>query len=147
MPKLVFYRQERVDGGVRTGVDRNGECILHRFDPGADEDPVLLWYVDLRFEAKAVPNDAQDVRRWLHSNKAWIVKAIQASADDLVVGFDPDALPYERRSSESPPGMKMSVAVSATRRVPGRKLAAQLKNLAKRWDELVDCLEHEDVTS
>ena len=51
MPNLTFYRQKRVDGGVRTGVELDGETVASLFEEGDPErDPALLWFVDLRCE-------------------------------------------------------------------------------------------------
>jgi hypothetical protein len=66
MAQLLFYRQKRVDGGVRTGLDLDREEIAEHFEEGElERDPALLWYVDLRCDGPGVPADGEAALQWL----------------------------------------------------------------------------------
>jgi len=56
--EIAFFINARQDGGLRTGIDVNGETIWHHFIPGPeDADPALLWWVDVTCKGiyRAVP--------------------------------------------------------------------------------------------
>src|SRR5947207_6480872 len=90
MPKLKFYRQRRVDGGTRTGIDVDNEEMWHRFEepPEAEADPALVWYVDVRCHGPAVPAGREEARVWLLKNTPVIKRAFEQIADKLHAGYD-----------------------------------------------------------
>jgi hypothetical protein len=138
MPEVVFYRQCRVDGGYRTGVEVGGETVLYRFDPGgSDEDPALEWYVDLRFSGGALPGDPMAVREWLRQSQPEIVAALNAVAEDLQTGVDPNQWPLTITIPNSPRGTSMSITCSAVRRIAGRELGRAIRTIADEWGMLL----------
>jgi hypothetical protein len=140
-PKLVFYRQQRVDGGVRTGVDWHDYSLLQHFERGDDDDSSLLWYVDLRFSGPRLPKDPDDVREWLIEQEPWLLDAIDHAARDLEVGIDADVLPYKRRCSETPAGINVELVASAQRRVPGLQVGKAVRHIGRYWRRIIESLE------
>jgi len=140
-PKLTFYRQKRVDGGIRTGVEWLESSLLQHFEPGDDDDSSLLWYIDLRFSGSRLPKGPDDVRDWLMKQKPWLGKALNNGAKDLEVGVDADVLPYLRNCREAPPGIVLTLAASAQRRVPALEIGEAVGQIGRDWTELVESLE------
>ena len=64
MPELDFYRQQRRDGAIRTGIEIDGETVLGRFEQVAeDANPVLAWWVDVRCKGRRLPDEPEAARR------------------------------------------------------------------------------------
>lgn len=141
MSTLTFYRQARADGGLRTGVDLDGMTLLEAFEPGgADHDPTLLWYVDLRGEGDDLPAEPEAAQAWLRENAAAIRSGLAACADELAVGLDlsaDDVLPYQRNLPELPDGSRWQVVVSAIRRPEARRMAGELRRLSRDWNRVL----------
>jgi hypothetical protein len=140
-PKLTFYRQKRVDGGVRTGGEWLGSSLLQRFERGDDDDSSLLWYVDLRFSGPRLPKEPDGVRDWLIEQEPWILDAMGHAARDLDVGIDADVLPYKRLCGEAPAGISLELAASAQRRVPGHQVGKTVRQIGRRWRRMIESLE------
>jgi hypothetical protein len=132
MHELTFYRQKRVDGGIRTGIDLDGVTVLEDFESGeAERDPALRWYVDLRCEGDALPGEADSAREWLVGQEDLIREGFRAYAAQLAAGADPDDYPLQWSEFQHlPPGVKMSIACSAIRRVDARELNHVLEDIA-----------------
>jgi hypothetical protein len=130
MATMTFYHQERADGGRRTGLDVDGEAVLHSFAPGNDEesDPTLLWYVDVRISDAAPPTSHEEAAAWLARHADEIQAALSAAAGELGCGIDVDLLPwqFEYRAASEP----ILVSVSAMRRLAAREVGAKLQALA-----------------
>ena len=63
---LRFYRQERVDGGLRTGIALGMTALFERFEiEGEEWDPSLAWSIELRCTGPSLPSVAGEVRSWL----------------------------------------------------------------------------------
>ena len=55
MPQLTFFKQMRQDGGVRTGVELDGEVVLGMYSPAPDDsDPSLVRRCPLRRSLRPV---------------------------------------------------------------------------------------------
>jgi len=139
MAKLMFYRQKRYDGGIRMGVDLNGEEIAHHFEEGsAERDPALIWYADLRCEGPGLPNDPDDAMDWLLAHSPSIRVGFARFAEKLRVGADTDIYSlYWTEFPEVPEGVTMTIACSAARQVDGREMSSVLTEISERWDELL----------
>jgi hypothetical protein len=136
MHTIVLYRQARVDGGVRTGISVNDETVLHEFKPGKNDDnPALLWFVDVRFRGKGLPTSPDEVREFLIEAATHVKEALLAAADDLGVGLDSDVLPYVRET-ELERGITLKIVCSANRRTSGLQMAKHVRQIASRWVEL-----------
>ena len=139
MTKLTFYHQVRADGGKRTGIESDTETLLHHFAPGGKEhDPALLWYVDLRCEGERLPDTPEGAREWFVRNEGYFVAQLRAIANDgLSVGFDAELMPLQRNLADAPDGARVTVVVSAVKRLLGRDIAPRLCELADHWGELL----------
>ena len=81
MSDLLFYQQARRDGGVRIGIEVDGDLILHRFIEGKlPNDPGLLWFIDVSLSGPQVPADAEAARDWLLEQKQPVVQALSEFA-------------------------------------------------------------------
>src|SRR5438876_12275597 len=96
MTEFAFYRQKRRDGGIRTGIEINGETELGLEEgfTGDEQDPVLLWFVDLRMEGKKLPTDPEEVRQWLLKHSPGICAGFQLLAGEIQAGVDFNTYPY-----------------------------------------------------
>lgn len=136
MRKLTFYRQQRVDQGIRTGVEMDGETVLHRFEYGKGEsDPALLWFIEIRCRGPKLPQTVDGARQWLLTHKGLIQSGLEQLADDLATGMDVDALPLQRTFPRAPPGTKMTLICSAGRRFQAIQIAGLLRKLAIDWEK------------
>jgi len=142
MPDLTFYHQKRVDGGLRTGIDLDGDTICEDFEPGeAERDPALRWYVDLRCSGEGLPAEADSARDWLLEHEAMIQDGFRRYADQLAAGADPDDYPLQWSGFQPlPPGVQMSIACAVIRRVDARELNRLLLDIAEHWSERIDRL-------
>ncbi|HEV3022196.1 MAG TPA: hypothetical protein VGX76_07000 [Pirellulales bacterium] len=144
MGQIAFFRQARVDGGVRTGVEINGELVLHRFKAGSEEDdPSLLWFVDVCCENANVPNDAEGARGWLRSRTGEVSNSLLLLAKDLEAGVDTGPFPLQRNFGPSADGTATTIICSAVRRLDARHIANALEDVAQNWDQLLRELETE----
>ena len=135
MANLVFFRQARVDGGVRTGIDVDGSGMEH-YEIGSDEhDPALLWYVDLRVHGDQVPEDAEDARQWLLSNEEAVTATYRQLAQKLEVGMDPDVWPLEVRHTGGPAGASLVAVCSCMRRVSAREISPAVREMTEHWQD------------
>jgi hypothetical protein len=145
MTTITFYRQARRDGGIRTGIEIDGNTLLSRFDEGgSDPDPAIVWYVDVKCRGKSLPKDSEGARRFLISHGATIRRAIASLADEIPAGIDPTAWPV-RRETKSKPDVRIEVACSAVRRLEALKLSDTLRDVASHWSDLVESLAEVEV--
>ena len=139
MTTVTFYHQERVDGGVRTGLEVDGYTLLEEFRGGPGErDPALLWYVDVRCEGSVPPfQTADDVRQWLRGAAPGLRDALLLAATHLAAGVDVELAPWEWTAPNPVAGLPARVVVSAQRRVAALDMAARLRRLAGQdWEAL-----------
>src|SRR5260221_6984988 len=110
MPYLDFSKLKRVDGGIRYAIALDYQPVLHRFSPGPDEeDPVLVWYIDVRCRGRNLPSQTEEVRQWFITNAGPIKKELlelASSFADPPTGFAELAyeLPVGRDISNPPTG-------------------------------------------
>lgn len=142
MAKISFFRQERYDGGVRTGIGIDDETVLHHFETGSGEsDPALLWFVDLGFEGRRLPSAPEQARKWLAEHAEFIRHGLQEAADRLQVGLDHDEVsPFRCPLSGAPHGVKAMLLVSGVRRLRAGELAANLIETSQEWNSILQRL-------
>jgi hypothetical protein len=139
MPTLTFFRQARRDGGIRTGIDIEARTVLSRFEPGRrDEDPALLWYVDVRCTAPRLPPDVDAAPQWLTRHEPHIRQDLDALASQAPEGVDPSEWPLQ--VTKRIPGATITVAASVVRRPEAREMAAILRDIADHWRQHLDAL-------
>ena len=141
MTMLSCFKQVRVDGGTRLGIDVDGETVLGRFDPGpAESDPILAWYVDIRCEGEHLPDDAESAQRWFLDNSELIRAALSALADEIRAGVDVDCWPLQWEATPIPPDVRVTIVCSAIRRVQAQQMAEQLRIIAGEWGNRIEDL-------
>jgi hypothetical protein len=142
MPHLSFYRQKRIDGALRTGIEVETTTVWHRYvDGDEDADPVLIWFVDLRCHGKSLPTDPDAVLAWFLRHTTLIREAFSDLAEELRAGMEPDLLPLQRAVRGAPRGVQMRVVFSAMRRVDGLGMAEVFRDLATNWETILQSLE------
>lgn len=141
MASLTFYRQQRVDGGVRTGIDADGIILADDFQEGDQEhDPALLWYIDLRCEGGSLPTEVEPALEWFRANAEGFAEILETVADHLAAGIDAEALPYRQPFPNRLPGVALEVAIYAMRRVAARNVAQELRHMSGHWAELLNAV-------
>jgi len=141
MPKLTFYKQARVDGGIRTGIDIDGTTVFGRFARGGEEsDPALSWYVDVRAEGRSLPDSPEEARHWFLEQAPVIKSGLIELADKLESGVDIESWPIAWPLVRGPKGARINIVVSAMRRPEALAIAAVLKDLASEWEKTLQKL-------
>ncbi len=141
MTEIVFYRQQRFDNAIRTGVEVNGEKTLEYFAPGSDEtNPALLWYIDVRVEGERLPCDADAAHDWLRNQDGFIQRGLIDAADQLQVGIDEDILPYRKVLQGAPSGINATLIVSGARRLSDGEIANKVREAGEAWLAMLEQL-------
>jgi hypothetical protein len=152
MHELTFFRQERHDGGIRMGVELDGETLLlSHNEPGPPENeddplgPALLWFVDIRCRGDNLPSDAESARRWFLKNRDALTEGLEEFAQELMAGADDDS-PIQHPGSLAPTGngpgeeLEVNYVCSSIRRVKGPKLSEAIKEIALHFNDYLSCL-------
>ncbi len=141
---LTFFRQERIDGGVRTGLMLGIETVFERFEISGEEyDPTLAWSVDLRCNGPSLPTQPPEAKAWLLANQNLIRDGFLRYAEQLSVGSDPTGIKLLEWSDFqlAPPGVQLKIVCGALRRVDALFLSTKVKFVGEHWSELVQGLE------
>jgi hypothetical protein len=143
MSRITFYRQERFDGGLRSGIDVDDTHILGTFVPGSGDDhPALLWYVDMQFEGESLPTDPDHVREWLLNNSDFIKQGLKSLAVQLQVGLDADEpWPVSMSLAGAPEGVTAQITALGVRRLAVGELAQNLIHIERAWSDIVSELQ------
>ena len=125
MPNLTFYRQARIDGGIRTGIELDGDTVFEHFEEGGPEpDPTLLWFVDLRCQGPGLPDDPRQARDWLIDHPDVIVTGFPVvRLNSRPGGMSTLILCLWSKFSGVPAGVDMTIACATNRRVLGNLFA------------------------
>ena len=141
MKTINFYRQARVDGGMRTGVEIDRETVLERFERGnKEEDSALLWFVDVRCSGGNLPGETEAAREWLLEKAPIIQAGMRQVASELGAGIDFCA-PILRKIPNVGKGVTVGICCSAIRRLHARDIAKALDEISAHWKELLKQLE------
>jgi hypothetical protein len=141
MKTINFYRQVRVDGGKRTGVEIDGETALERFERGNEgEDAALLWFVDVRCSGRNLPNAAEPAREWLLKMAPAIQNGLREVANELRAGIDFTA-PVSREIPNIEQGLTVQIFCSAIRRLHALDIARSLDEISSHWQEFLNQLD------
>jgi hypothetical protein len=141
MTTINFYRQARVDGGKRTGVEIDGESVLEQFERGNKaEDSALVWFVDIRCSGANLPKETEAAREWLLEKASIIEQGVRQLANELAVGIDFCA-PISRTIPNVADGVTVEIWCSAIRRIQGREIAKALDEIGSHWREFLKQLE------
>jgi hypothetical protein len=146
MRELSFYRQKRYDGGVRTGIELEGETILGIFDEGPPDEQdnpmgsALLWYVDVRCRGEDLPDGAEEARGWLIQHAETILSGLYSLSENLAAGLDDGGPIVWRDFPQSAQGVAVEVVCSSIRRIEGLEISAVLKEIADHFVDIVQQL-------
>ena len=136
MNEMTWFRQKRVDGAIRTGIDVNDTYVFHLFENESNEpDPVLLWFVDVRCKGARLPTKPEEARKWFLEHSEIVRAALLNLAEELRAGMDVDVPPLQRKVPGAPRGVKMSIVCSVSLRIIGLEFASVLTNIAEHWEE------------
>lgn len=148
MPKITFYRQNRIDGGFRTGIDIDEYRALESFIEGPPElsdeswGSTLRWFLDLIVEGDSLPSDPEECRAWLLDHEKQCVEGLRRAADLFRAGVDDRLVPLRWSEFEQlPEGVNATLLISAMRRVDAQELSVALLDFADHWVELLQTLE------
>lgn len=136
MRQITFYRQGRRDGGVRTGIEVDGEPVLEHFQPGpepGDEDPVLTWFLVVDAKGPDLPADPEEARRWLR-DRAGVPGELAKFANQLRSGIDVDSPPIRLPLDFAPEGTSIRVTGSAASRSEGQRFPKIVRDIARNWE-------------
>jgi hypothetical protein len=140
MSTIVFFRQARIDGGIRTGIDANG-AGLEYYDGGSDDhDPALIWYVDLRAQGDDLPDSPEEARQWLLDNASLVTATYRLLTERLEVGMDPDVWPLQAENAQAPAGVSLVAVCSCMQRVSARQMSKTVLEIAEHWKDYLDRL-------
>ncbi len=144
MPEFLFYHQQRVDHGLRTGLEIDAQTVMEDFIPGdQDEDPALLWYFDVRGRGADLPSDAEAVRDWLLERESDFGAVLRSASEQLRAGVDHDGWPFRISFPDVLPGLELIVTGSAIRRIDAVAMSRLLAGAADRWSALLHSLNPE----
>jgi hypothetical protein len=143
MGKLLFYRQKRVDDGMRTGLELGDVTLAEQFEPGPGErDPILRWYVDVKCEGPAIPDDPDRAEEWFIDRGEVLRKGLTDYAKALENGVDAGFHSITWNSfSQTKENVYVTISCSASDRSTARRLPSILTDMASRWDAIMDSLE------
>jgi hypothetical protein len=129
MKTINFYRQARMDGGKRTGIEIDEETVMEQFEEGTGmEDSALLWFVDIRCSGAPLPNDPASARAWLMEKAPVIQEGISMVANELQAGID-SSTPVSRPIPNMGAGITVKIVCSAIRRLPALKIAEACRGI------------------
>lgn len=138
MSEFNFFRQQRQDGGIRSGLNLDEDLCWHSYEPGGEEDdPALSWYVDVRGKGAGVPSDPEELRDWLINLADPIRSEFLELADHFEVGVDDNVWPVRWSVSSLPPDTSVEIVFSAARRIGALQIAETLREIGKSWRELL----------
>jgi len=142
MASVTFFRQQRVDGGIRTGIDYEGCTLLESFAQGSDEDdPALLWFVDVKLEGPVIPSRSPNhLRQWLIDLAAKLQPHLDAVAEELSAGVDGE-WPVQRSFSMPAEDLLLTVSATGIRRLQARQIGEKVREVSQRWPELLEALQ------
>jgi len=148
MTEITFYRQVRRDGGIRMGLEADGESLIEDFqegNPDLQDDPLasaLEWYVDVRCFGDGLPDDTNSIHQWLMDHSVVICEGMNRFAREVGPGTD-DAFPLKWSDfPNAPPGTRIEVVCSAVNRVSAQRLSDILMEFSDRFTDHLAELAH-----
>ncbi len=138
MHKICFYQHYCVDGSTATAVDIDDATTLEHFVPGdKPSDPVILWDWDLRCWGARLPTDPEKVVGWLREQGPLVGAELTRLADKVLTAVDHDDWPLLWNVSHPPRGVRMQLFCHAIRPMTLRRLAANLRDVRDRWEDIL----------
>jgi hypothetical protein len=126
---------------MRSGIDIDADTVWERFEAGpGEEDPALLWYVDVRCEGDRLPTGKDEARQWLLHNAPLVKAGLRQLAEKLDAGYDNGFWPLHWPIPGAPEGISVTVICSAVRRWDARRIAGVLTEIAQHWEQILEQL-------
>ena len=146
MTEITFYRQQRRDGSIRSGLHATGPFDLENFELGPEDladDPyanVLDWFIDLQLESPTDLINAEAARYELLACKGAIRSGLNQMIDELGVGVDSSMALIWQNFPELPPGYSCRLNLSISRRFRGKTYIDLLQDFMEHWPEYCQSL-------
>lgn len=147
MTKIGYYRQKRLDGGMRTAITFEDSPVLGQYAAAKDDsNPVLAWYVDIRCEGRRLPTEPEPerLRAWFLKHAQQMREGLSQLAEELKAGVDTSSWPLER-SIAGLRGVKTRIICAAIRSLTALDIAAVLKDVEDHLEERIRNLKKEDT--
>jgi hypothetical protein len=139
---LMVSRCARVDGAFVTSIELNHRDYAEVVEPGpGDEDPVMLWHVDLRCQSDALPGSLEEARAWLLQQAAAVRDGVTRFLDLLRGDLDAEFF-YVRWGGfpKAPAGARLSLWFFGKGRERSAELVPILEDFRDRWEERLRAL-------
>jgi hypothetical protein len=141
MHEIIFYQHHRVDGGTRTAVDIDDATTVEHFVAGKRySDPVILWSWQLRCAGARLPTDPEKVVQWLREQGPLVGAELTRLADKVLTAVKHEEWPLLWDVAHPPRGVRMQLYCHAIRPMTLRRLAAKLRDVRDRWDDILSLL-------
>jgi hypothetical protein len=143
MTEITFYRQQRRDGSIRSGLELNGEPqfgLIQSWPSETSDDDlsmVLDWYIDLTIQS---PNpidhsDPEQTKNELLKLQASIQHGLKQLANTMGAGVDFESPVIWSKFPELSEGFHVEMVCRASSRITSRQLMREINEFANHWLE------------
>ena len=141
MTEITFYRQQRRDGSIRSGLHATGPYDLENFELGPEQladDPyanVLDWFIDLQLESPTDLKNAEAARDELLACKSAIRSGLNLMIQELGVGVDSSSPLTWQNFPELPPHYSCRLNLSISGRFRGKSYIDLIQDFMEHWPD------------
>ncbi len=148
MTEITFYRQQRRDGSIRSGLELNGEPqfgLIQSWPSETSDDDlsmVLDWYIDLTIQSPN-PIDSSDpdqTKNELLKLQASIQHGLNQLANSMGAGVDFESPVLWKNFPELSDGYEIELVCRASNRISSRQLMNEIHGFAHHWLEYLGSL-------
>ncbi len=143
MTEITFYRQQRRDGSIRSGLELNGEPqfgLIQSWPSETSDDDlsmVLDWYIDLTIQS---PNpidhsDPEQTKNELLKLQASIQHGLNQLENSMGAGVDFESPVIWSKFPELSEGFHVEMVCRASSRITSRQLMREINEFANHWLE------------
>lgn len=143
MTEITFYRQQRRDGSIRSGLELNGEPqfgLIQSWPLETSDDDlsmVLDWYIDLTIQS---PNpidhsDPEQTKNELLKLQTSIQHGLNQLANSMGAGVDFESPVLWSKFPELSEGFHVEMVCRASSRISSRQLMREINEFANHWLE------------
>ncbi len=139
MSEILFYRQERRDGRIRTGLEISGNLVLMDYmTEGSNSDPSIIWYVDILFTTDSPIDSRENARMFLNDKAVEVSITLQALAER--VSKEPGTSLSSMKSEHVTDDFSIVVRSNAMLGMQRSILTDKLLGLANEWCGIISGL-------